>query len=100
MTAVYNKLSPYYATARFGTFLDVLTDRPVPKSSLDVEYTINRVYEYRPDLLANDLYGRSQLWWVFAARNPNIIRDPIFDFYAGQIIYLPNQDSLTAALGL
>jgi len=98
--ADYNKFSPYYATERFGNFLDVRLDRPVPKNSLDVEFTITKVYEYRPDLLAHDLYGRSQLWWVFAARNPNVLIDPLFDFYAGQVIYIPTQSSLTAALGI
>lgn len=100
MATAYSKLSPYFSTQTYGTFLDVLTARAIPKNSLDIEYAITSVYEYRPDLLANDLYGRSQLWWVFAARNPNVIRDPIFDFYAGQVIYLPNQNSLNAALGL
>lgn len=100
MTVEYAKTSPYYTTERFGRFLDVLNFRVIPKNSLDVVFTINSIYQYRPDLLANDLYGKAQLWWVFAARNPNVIKDPIFDFYAGQIIYVPNGDNLTAALGI
>jgi len=53
----------------------------------------------RPDLLAADLYGDANLWWVFAVRNPNIIQDPVFDFTAGTIIYVPSMVTLTTALG-
>jgi len=100
MSAEYNRFSPYYTTERFGRFLDVLNARPIPKSTIDVKFTINSIYNYRPDLLANDLYGKPQLWWVFAARNPNVIKDPVFDFYTGQVIYIPNGDNLMAALGI
>lgn len=100
MTAVYNKYSPYYKTKTFGPFLDVLEFRPIPKHTLDIKYTIGPTYEYRPDLLAADLYGYSSLWWVFAARNPNTIKDPIYDFYSGQVIYIPGKDTVIAALGI
>jgi hypothetical protein len=40
------------------------------------------------------------LWWVFAVRNPNVIKDPIFDFFPGQTIYIPNKNTLTTYLGL
>jgi len=100
MAAEYSKLSPYYTTEKFGRFLDILNYRTIDKDPLDTQFTINSIYQYRPDLLSNDLYGTSGLWWVFAARNPNIINDPIFDFYAGQIIYIPNKTQLLAALGV
>jgi hypothetical protein len=67
---------------------------------LDTYWTITPTYEYRPDLLANDIYDDSSLWWVFAARNPNRIKDPLFDFVAGTSIYLPQLNSLREALGL
>lgn len=98
--AQYNKASPYFSTEKFGVFLDIMTMRSVPKNTMDQVYTINNVYQYRPDLLANDLYGNSNLWWVFAARNPNVIQDPIFDFYPGQTIFLPDKDALLSSLGL
>jgi len=100
MAAEYSKTSAYATTDRFGRFLDVLNFRSIPKNSLDTVFRINSIYQYRPDLLANDLYGKPQLWWVFAARNPNVIEDPIFDFYAGQIIYVPEGNNLIAALGI
>jgi len=100
MAAIYNKYSPYYNTGRFGRFLDVMVPRPISKNTTDVVFTINAIYEFRPDLLANDLYGSSGLWWVFASRNPNIIKDPIFDFYSGQSIFIPEKSELLAALGI
>lgn len=100
MASVYGKTSAYYETAQFGIFLDVLNFRPIPRSSKDVEFTINAIYHQRPDLLAHDLYKRSQLWWVFAVRNPNSIKDPIYDFVKGRTIFIPNIDSIHAALGI
>ena len=64
--------------------------------------TYNRTSPY-----ANtDIYGffldvaNSSLWWVFAIRNPNVIQDPIYDFQPGVIIYVPQKQNLTTALGL
>jgi hypothetical protein len=37
---------------------------------------------------------------VFAMRNPNIIKDPIFDFKAGRTIFIPKSDNLMTALGI
>ena len=99
MAAKYNKYSPYYTTPTFGPFLDLLNFRSIPKNSLDIEYKIDAVYRNRPDMLAADLYGNSALWWVFSARNPDILKDPVFDFYPGRIIYIPSKETLTAALG-
>ena len=58
-------------------------------------------YDRRPDLLANDLYNDSRLWWVFAARNPNRLGfDPYFDFKAGIEFYVPKLTTLQQALGI
>ena len=57
------------------------------------------VYQYRPDMLANDLYGSSDLWWVFAERNPDVLKDPLFDFVAGVQIFLPLKTTLQQDLG-
>ena len=46
-------------------------------------------YNNRPDLLANELYGNSKLWWVFAEFNPDTLNDPIVDFVAGLKIKVP-----------
>lgn len=96
----YSPTSPYATTGKFGSFLDILEYRPISKKPDDVSYTIDQVYRYRPDLLAFDLYGNTGLWWVFAARNPNAIKDPVFGFIPGIKIYIPKKETLTAELGL
>jgi alpha-L-fucosidase len=66
----------------------------------DFAYTIESQYEYRPDLLAFDLYGETQLWWVFMQRNLDVLQDPIFDFTAGTKIFIPKNSSLRTVLGI
>jgi hypothetical protein len=100
MAATYSKNSPYYATRKYGVFLDIMEPRPFRKLASDTSYKIDRVYQYRPDLLAYDLYGDAGLWWVFTQRNPNVIKDPIFDFRAGVSIFIPKKETLIADLGL
>jgi hypothetical protein len=101
MTVEYSKSSPYFNTNIWGNkFLDILVYDPIDKQPDDVEFTINGIYQFRPDMLAWDLYGDSNLWWVFRARNPNVIDDPIFDFTAGTTIFIPKKSTLTDNLGL
>lgn len=100
MAIEYSKNSPYYNTKSFGQFLDLIEYRPVSQRNDDLLYTIDKIYEFRPDLLAYDLYGSSSLWWVFRSRNPNSIDDPIFDFRSGLVIYIPKKETLTADLGV
>lgn len=97
----YSRASPYFNTKIVNNkYLDIMNPRKIPAMPGDVQYTITETYKYRPDLLAFDLYNNTDLWWVFAARNPNTLKDPIFDFAAGNIIFIPNKDTLTKALGL
>lgn len=98
--ADYRSDSPYANTNTYSYYLDVLTPRSLPPRRDDVLHTLTQVHEYRPDLLAYDLYGNSNLWWVFIARNPNAFEDPIWDFRVGQKFYIPKKDVLTAALGI
>jgi len=99
--AKYSASSPWHITkTRNSQFLDFLSIRPVPKESDDVLYTIEVQYTHRPDLLAYDLYGSKDLWWVFAQRNMDVIKDPIYDFEEGTEIYLPKGPQLRKLLGL
>ena len=99
MSSAYSKLSPYYSTSLNGSYLDFINFRNIPNLRDDVFYTLTSQYEFRPDLLAHDLYGDSNLWWVFAVRNKDVIKDPIYDLYAGQGIYLPKLSTLKSSLG-
>ena len=100
MAATYDATSPYYLTGYNQFYLDVMVNRPIPSETDDTLFTINATYQYRPDLLAYDLYGSSQLWWVFIQRNMDVIQDPIFDFVPGLQIYIPKGSALTTTLGL
>ena len=97
---VYEKNSPYYLTPAYGKFLDVAVFPKIPRLADDVVFTINETYQYRPDLLASDLYGDPGLWWVFALRNPNGIQDPVFDMRVGKQIYIPKKSTLNSVLGV
>jgi hypothetical protein len=100
MASSYNQSSPYYATGYSQYFLDVMINRPIPKLNDDQYFAINLTYQYRPDLLAYDLYDNSNLWWVFYQRNPNTLSKPPLDFISGTQIYLPKITTLQSVLGL
>ena len=89
--ATYNSSSPWYNTPMTENYLSIWEPRPIPAQQDDYDYKIQPQYNYRPDLLAYDLYGTPKLWWVFMQRNIDIIYDPIFDFKAGIIILLLTQ---------
>jgi hypothetical protein len=97
--ANYTSTSPYFETGYSQFFLDVMVNRPIPKETDDISFTINTTYQYRPDLLAFDLYGDPSLWWVFYQRNPNTLQAPPMDFAVGTLIYLPKMTTLKTALG-
>lgn len=99
--AQYTVTSPWHKTViRNNEYLDLLTIRPVPAEPDDVLYTVQTQYTYRPDLLAYDLYGSKDLWWVFAQRNLDVIKDPIYDLVPGVKIYLPKGQNLSQYLGV
>lgn len=80
-------------------YLDILNVRSIPAAGDDVNFTITSQYHHRPDLLAYDLYGNKDFWWVFAQRNINTIKDPVYDFTAGTTIKLPRKSNLERLLG-
>ena len=97
--AQYDATSPYYQTGYSQFFLETMVNRPIPKENDDLTFTINTTYQYRPDLLAFDLYSNAGLWWVFYQRNPNTLQAPPMDFVVGTLIYLPKMTTLKTALG-
>jgi hypothetical protein len=97
----YPPTSPYYLTEIVNRqYLDVMINRPIFSDPTDMYWEITPVYNLRPDLLASDLYNDSRLWWVFAQRNPNTLKDPLFDFVQGVKIYIPKQNVLKSSLGI
>jgi hypothetical protein len=98
--ANYNKNSPWADTRQNNFYLELLAIRPVPSEPDDFRYVIENQYRHRPDLLAYDVYGSAKLWWVFVQRNMSVLKDPIYDFEPGVIIYLPKKNNLRKFLGV
>ena len=99
--SAFNHPSPYYKTKVVrNEYLDILNIRTIPAEKDDPLFTIVPQYTYRPDLLAYDIYDEHRLWWVFAQRNMDLIKDPVYDFVAGLKIYLPKKDNLRSYLTL
>ncbi len=99
MAVQYSKKSSHGLTGTREHYLDLMVNRPIPKLDSDVQFTIKQTYNMRPDLLAFDLYGDAELWWVFAQRNPDILKNPLIDFNVGTIIYVPTISTLRDVLG-
>lgn len=98
--AQYSQTSPWAITPQNNLYMELLEIRPVPAESDDFRYVIESQYQHRPDLLAFDLYGNPKLWWVFVQRNMSVIRDPIYDFTVGTVIYIPKKTNLERFLGI
>ena len=98
--ASYTSSSPWYDTPVVGGVMDLYKPRYITAAEDDKVYIVDSYYNLRPDLLAWDLYENPKLWWVFAMRNPNIIRDPIFDLYTGQTIMVTSPQTMNEMLGL
>jgi len=98
MTVVtYNRNSFYYKTPQtnnYVNYLDFWNGYYFLANANDTLITLDASYTHRPDLLAYNLYGATQLFWVFMLRNPNVIKDPIWDFVPGIEIYVPSKDQL------
>lgn len=102
MATTYLTSSPYYNTPQVNVdnllYLDFWKRVSILPNINDTLIILDPMYEYRADLLSFNLYGTSQLWWVFMIRNPDIIRDPIWDFVTGITIYTPIKSSLVGYL--
>jgi len=87
--ANYQNISQYSDTPIFGKFLTHYAHKSIPRNSLDIGFVIqNQRYVHRPDLLATDLYGDPDLYWVFGVRNG--LQDPVFDLKLGTAIIVPH----------
>ena len=96
----YASTSPYFTSQVEDNYLGTMNNRSIPKQADDQQFTITITYQHRPDLLAQDLYDDPGLWWVFAQRNMDVIKDPVYDMIAGTEIYLPKGESLATRLGI
>lgn len=86
---IYPKNSFYKNTPIRNWYLDIWSPIQIPESGNDIEFIIPPKYNLRPDLASYDFYGSPDFWFVFALRNKNILKDPIFDFKSGTLIIIP-----------
>jgi hypothetical protein len=100
MASIYSSTSPYFRTPIAVDYLDVMTYRDITAESDDIQFEVTAVYQNRPDLLAYDLYGDVNLWWVFSMRNQSLLKDPVYDLVPGLKIYLPKFSTLKKTLGI
>ena len=95
----YTQKSNYLDTDNNEYYMDLMVNRDIPKYADDVIVAIAEVYNMRPDIMAYDLYDDSELWWVFAQRNPDTLKNPLLDFKTGTEIFVPKLDTLRTVLG-
>ena len=99
--ARYSDTSPYGNTPIVNEeSLDILVPRSIPISQYDLPYVIEPQFHQRPDLASNVIYKTPKLWWVFAQRNFDVLKDPVFDFKAGTEIMICETKTLRTYLGL
>lgn len=99
MARFHSKNSFLQNANTMGEFLDVNSLPAMQKGMYDEDFLISPEFHNRPDILALKLYGSTALWWVFALRNPDTIKDPIRDFKSGTEIKLPSMESVRAVTG-
>ena len=96
-TPVYKASSPYRNTPFRDFYLDLWEPVEFPASPDDNPVQLQSRHDRRPDLLASELYGSPNFWWVFAVRNPNLLIDPIEDFRTGLVIVTPLRQNVVGA---
>jgi len=85
----YEQASPFGVTTIINRFMVYYVHRVVEPHFLDAVIELNdERYVNRPDILANDLYGDPDLFWVIAVRNG--LQDPVFDFKRGEFFTIPH----------
>lgn len=82
----YRRQTPiYYGEQRLLTF-DLYLREDYVRTGSEKVMVITKGVEYRPDLVAADVYGVAEAWWKIMEVNK--MRD-ILDFKAGITIFLP-----------
>lgn len=97
--AQFNRATSQYINTPVKDFyLDIWDPIDIPESTSDEKIMIETKHHKRPDLLSFEVYGTPRLWWIFAVRNIDILIDPIEDFVAGTIIFVPSESSIEGLL--
>jgi len=103
MPLTYTRGSPYFNTDQKDdliSFLDFIEFREIPRDATDDVITVSTKFHQRPDLLSFDLYGTTELWWVFVVANPDQMIDPIYGLVADLDLVVPTKQRILNIIGL
>lgn len=99
MNSVYEKMGRYVNGGKTETTKSTLgwwERKKIPEDTTDMTYTLEKVYENRPEKLAGVLYGDTRLWWLILQFN-NIL-DIQEEFVEGKQLRLPTKDRVYSDL--
>jgi len=78
------KTNFYNNTAINSKFLEYWSPPYLNNKSQNIETVIiSHTYENRPDLYSYYLYNTPRYLWTFKYLNPDVLKNPIWDFTAG-----------------
>ena len=97
--SAYRSDSFYASTQTIDFYLDIWDSNVSLSTEGDTEIEIKTKYNLRPDLMAFDMFGSPNYWWVFALKNKDKLIDPVEDFKAGIIITVPSQNGIRSLIG-
>ena len=83
-------------TDRYANRLGWWERRTMPRQDDDIQYTIDKRVEGRPDLIAHHVYGKVQLMWLVLQYN-NIV-DVETELVAGEEIFLPTMERVMLSI--
>ena len=83
-------------TDRYANRLGWWERRTMPRQDDDIQYTIDKRVEGRPDLIAHHVYGKVQLMWLVLQYN-NIV-DVETELVAGEEIFLPTVERVMLSI--
>ena len=95
----YNGDSFYANTDTIDFYLDIWNDDINLSTTGDTSIEIHSKYNLRPDLMAYDMYGSPNYWWVFALKNKDKLIDPVEDFKTGLVITVPSRSGIRSLIG-
>ena len=98
-TSQYRGDSFYANTKTVDFYLGVWNDDINLSIVGDTTVEIHSKYNLRPDLMAYDLYGSPNYWWVFALKNKDTLIDPVEDFETGLRITVPSKNGIKSLIG-
>ncbi len=78
------------------SFLVLRRPLTLDRSDGDTFITVTQEFQNRPDLIAFNAYGTSELWWVIYEYNN--IRDPFFDLKIGTTLLIPQLERVLQAI--